>query len=136
MRNKTRFGANTKHNGNGTERGCEMKNIIRDEKQWHNRNSGFVTRQMVAGLLMLKDGSHIDRIMAGYPVLCLPRNDGKQARMYHKSDVFSVQHKRLQNAPELFDKRTIKATAKNKRKAQQDADIKTMMQHGKEWGKC
>jgi hypothetical protein len=135
MRNRTRYGMTRRYNGNGTERRGGMIATIRTEKLWHNHHSGFVTRQMVADLLLLKDGSHIDRIMAGYPVLCLPRKDGKMARMYHKSDVFDVQHKRQQNAPELFDKRTIKATAKDKRKAQQDADIKTMMTHDERWAK-
>jgi len=103
---------------------------IRGEKDYHSERGGWRTRQDVAAQLNLADGSHIDRVMAGYPVLMLPRKDGKSARMYHRSDVNDAvqkRHKQAKHAPELFTAATMRKTARDKRKAQQGADIKTMM---------
>jgi len=88
-----------------------------------------VTRQEAAEHLGIKDGSNVDRIMAGYPVLCLPRNDGKVARMYHMRYVLQAYIERScrRNAPELFTAATMRKTARDARKAQQDADIKTLI---------
>ena len=110
-----------------------MKTTIRTAKEWHNDHGGFVTRQAAAEYLGRQDGSNIDRTMQGYPVLMLPRKDGKSARMYHILDVadaLAKRRKRAKHAPDLFDKQTIAATAKDARKAQRDKDIATLINAG------
>jgi len=106
-----------------------MKTTIRREKERIGKDWKFVTRQEAAKHLGIKDGSNVDRIMAGYPVLCLPRNDGKVARMYHMRYVLQAYIERScrRNAPELFTAATMRKTARDARKAQQDADIKTLI---------
>ena len=105
---------------------------IRATKAKHTQ-SGFITRQSAAKWLGLSDGSHIDRLMRGLPYLAIPHaTGGKTARMYRVQDVTAIVCVRGCSASELFDRATIKGTARDARKAQMDADVRTMMGAGNE----
>ena len=103
---------------------------IRATKAKHAQ-AGFITRQAAATWLGLTDGSHIDRLMHGRPYLAIPHaTGGKTARMYRVQDVTAIVCVRGCGASELFDRATMKRTARDARKAQMDADVKTMIGAG------